>query len=199
MAVISGYAKLLLKKTEESNKSTAEAIISEINIMNEVISELLAFAKPTVLNRKKIDLNHLLKEVVETTGRNNEAVEVSLDLEEKLTIEADEVLLRQALSNICINAFEAMPEGGTFQLKLKRLNKKAEIYVSDTGQGIPDVIVKKIFLPFYTTKEKGIGMGLALVQKIIVHHGGTISVNSLEGSGSTFVITLPVKEQRDPC
>ena len=198
MSVISGYAKLLLKKTDESNKPTAEAIISEITVMDEVISELLAFAKPTVLNRKEINLHHLLREVVETTGRDIQDVKVSLELEENLTIEADEVLLRQALSNICINAFEAMPQGGNFTMKLKRLQKKAEIYISDTGQGIPESIVQKIFLPFYTTKEKGVGMGLALVQKIIVHHGGTITVNSLEGNGSTFIITLPVvKEQSD--
>jgi PAS domain S-box-containing protein len=200
MAVISGYAKLLLKKADESNKPTAEAIISEITVMDEVISELLAFAKPTVLNRKEINLHLLLREVVETTGRDIQDVKVSLQMEENLTIEADEVLLRQALSNICINAFEAMPQGGNFTMKLKRLQKKAEIYISDTGQGIPESIVQKIFLPFYTTKEKGVGMGLALVQKIIVHHGGTIAVNSREGNGSTFIITLPVvKEQGDAC
>ncbi len=86
-----------------------------------------------------------------------------------------------------------MPGGGSLEIELAHLQGKAEISIKDTGQGIPENIRQKMFLPFYTTKQKGIGLGLALVQKIIVSHGGSIEVDSREGQGTTFRIILPAK------
>ena len=108
-----------------------------------------------------------------------------------MSVEADEVLLRQALLNLFINAVDAMPDGGSLEVELIRLKNKAHIYIKDTGHWIPEDIKQKIFLPFYTTKETGIGFGLALVQKIVVSHGGTIEVESEEGEGTEFRMTLP--------
>ncbi len=87
-----------------------------------------------------------------------------------------------------------MPEGGNIGIELSYLHNKAEITVQDTGLGIPEDLIQKIFLPFYTTKEEGIGLGLALVQKIIVSHGGSIEVDSKVGEGTTFRIILPASE-----
>jgi PAS domain S-box-containing protein len=153
MSVISGYAKLLGKKADTSMMSTVDAISAEIDNMNKIISELLAFAKPTVLNTEQVDLNRL--------------------------------------TNLFVNAAEAMPGGGSLEIELNRVRNKAEIRIRDTGHGIPEDIRQKIFLPFFTTKDEGIGFGLALVQKIIVSHGGSIEVESKDGEGTTFRVTLP--------
>jgi two-component system sensor histidine kinase HydH len=191
MSVISGYAKLLGKKVEASNRGTVDAIQSEINIMDKIISELLAFAKPTFLNKEQVIINDVIKETVETVSGSHSAVNVTINAAAPVSIKADKVLLRQALTNLFVNAVEAMPEGGRLDIDVSSLHGRAEIIIRDTGAGIPEDVAQKIFLPFYTTKQEGIGLGLALVQKIIVSHGGSIEVESKEGEGSVFRIVLP--------
>jgi len=195
MSVIAGYAKLLARKVEPDAQPTVDSISSEITNMDKIISELLAFAKPSVLSREKVDLSSLLKETLRSAVADRDSIKSLVRVEDSVTVEADEVLLRQALTNLFNNAAEAMPEGGSIEVELNRLYSKAGISIKDTGSGIPENIIQKIFLPFYTTKEKGIGFGLALVQKIIVSHGGSIEVESKEGEGATFRIALPLMEQ----
>jgi signal transduction histidine kinase len=98
--------------------------------------------------------------------------------------------MRQAFSNLLQNAAEAMPDGGTLSVEAHD-GKEAAIVVRDTGVGIPADKIKKIFLPFFTTKDNGVGMGLALTHKVITSHGGRIEVESREGKGTTFTVTLP--------
>jgi len=100
--------------------------------------------------------------------------------------------LQQALSNLLINATESIPEQGKIDITLKQLQNKAEIVVRDSGCGIPEDIRQKIFLPFFSTKPEGTGFGLALVQKIIISHGGSIEVESREGEGTAFRVVLPL-------
>jgi len=119
----------------------------------------------------------------------------------------DEVLMRQAIGNLLQNAMDAMPQGGTleirammldhhsdFRLGYRRHRKELSLDIRDTGIGIPKDKLERIFLPFFTTKVKGTGMGLALVHKIVLSHGGRIEVNSEEGRGTTFRILLPLME-----
>jgi len=191
MSVISGYAKLLSKKVEPSNKGTVDAIQSEISVMDKIISELLAFAKPTFLHKEQIALNDVIMDTVEMVTGSHGTINVTVNAAAPVYVEADKVLLRQAMSNLLVNAVEAMPEGGNIEITVKSNSGRAEIIVRDTGAGIPEGIIQKIFLPFYTTKQQGIGLGLALVQKIIVSHGGNIEVESKIGEGSVFRIVLP--------
>jgi len=191
MSVISGYAKLLSKKTEQSNKPTVEAIEEEIRSMDKIISELLAFAKPTVLSMEELKISEVIRDAAASIAGSNDAIRVSIETECDPSVKADAVLLRQAFSNLLINAAEAMPDGGSVNIKLRCIKNKAEVTIADTGCGIPEGIIKKIFLPFYTTKQKGFGLGLALVQKIIISHGGIVSAESRKEDGSVFVITLP--------
>lgn len=191
MSVISGYAKLLSKKVEESNKTTVEAIITEIGSMDRIISELLAFARPSVLHMEKVDLERLINETAKSVAGDKSSIKIKIDTANPLQIKADEVLLRQALSNIIANAVQAMPGGGNIGIVTTRMHNKVEIIIGDTGPGIPEDIKQKIFLPFYTTREEGIGLGLALVQKIIVSHDGSVEVESTKGEGTRFRITLP--------
>ena len=106
--------------------------------------------------------------------------------------------MRQALSNLVQNAVEAMPNGGHLQVITTVVashggRRELELRVTDTGLGIPNDRLDKIFLPFYTTKTKGTGLGLALVHKIVLLHNGRIQVESQEGKGTTFRVHLPVE------
>ncbi len=191
MSVISGYAKLLSKKTEQAHKPAVDAIMAEIKGMDKIISELLSFAKPSVLTMEEVGLNKLIKDTVEAVVGDKEAIKVSMNFQNVVAVNADAALLRQALSNLFINAVEAMPQGGDITIGLRTIQDKAEISIRDTGCGISEDIKQKIFLPFFTTKPEGTGFGLALVQKIIISHGGTIELESQEGTGSVFTITFP--------
>jgi PAS domain S-box-containing protein len=194
MSVISGYAKLLSKKVDASSKTTVDAIQAEISSMDRIISELLAFAKPTLLNIEEVDIIEMVKETVAMVMGDNDSIKVSVNAANPVSLKADKVLLRQAMTNLFVNAVEAMPEGGCLEINTSFLHNKAGIIIRDTGPGIPEDVMQKIFLPFYTTKQEGIGLGLALVQKIIVSHGGSIEADSKEGEGTTFIISLPVKK-----
>lgn len=201
MGAISGFAKLLSKSLEENDerRSLAYAIEKEIEGMNRVISELLNFTRPADLNLSEIDLNSLIEDSLRTLTLNN--IEVTLNLDPIPRIMADEVLLRQAFINLFQNAIEAMPEGGklkivtSLKLQVQSQNLWVEIQVSDTGMGISKDNLKKIFHPFFTTKDRGTGLGLPLVQKIILYHGGSIGVESIEGRGTTFRIDLPIRNR----
>jgi two-component system sensor histidine kinase PilS (NtrC family) len=191
MSVISGYAKLLSKKVEASNKATVNAILTEIDNIDSIITEFLAFARPTDLNKTPVDIKKMIEETAATVVGDNKSIEVKVRAESDITLMADEVLLRQAFTNLFINAVDAMPAGGSLEVSLSGTRDKIRIDINDTGQGIPKDIKNKIFLPFYTSKEKGIGLGLAIVQKVIVSHGGSIDVDSMEGRGTLFRIALP--------
>lgn len=192
MSVISGYAKLLGKKVEQSCVPAVDSIQSEVGTMDRIISELLAFAKPSVLNKEEIDLGNMIKDISGSLMSERQSVKISIDCDDGIYIKADKVLLRQAFSNLIINALEALGEGGAIDIAVRSSGEKVIAAFKDNGSGIPENILHKIFLPFYTTKEGGTGFGLALVQKIIVSHGGTIDVESVEGDGSIFKVTLPV-------
>jgi signal transduction histidine kinase len=101
--------------------------------------------------------------------------------------------IRDALVNLELNALEAMPGGGTLRLSLtQRENEDVVIRVGDTGVGIPQGVGSKIFDPFFTTKEQGTGLGLSIVHTVVKNHGGTISVLSNDGGGTTFILTFPL-------
>ncbi len=191
MSVIAGYARLLSKRVEGSNKATADSILREIEGMDRIISELLAFAKPTEIQRSPVDIKRMVEDVLRAVVAGN-TIDVSVNVDDSITINADPLLLRQALTNILQNAVEAMPQGGRIEIGLNLSHGMAHINIRDTGCGIPEDIRQKIFLPFYTTKGKGTGLGLALVQKIVVSHGGSIDVESKEGEETVFRITLPL-------
>jgi signal transduction histidine kinase len=111
-----------------------------------------------------------------------------------LWIEADPELLHRALSNLVLNAMDAMPEGGELVLSSAFHEGKGEIRVADTGQGLTTEECERLFTPYYTTKQYGTGLGLAIVQSVVADHNGTITVESSTGKGATFVITLPQAE-----
>ena len=104
---------------------------------------------------------------------------------------ADPELLHRALSNLVLNAMDAMPNGGRLTLSAQPCGDKIEMRVADTGEGLTPEECERLFTPYYTTKQHGTGLGLAIVQSVVADHGGTIAVESHAGSGATFIITLP--------
>lgn len=190
LAVISGYTKILSKRLEGDLLAPVDAISREIGVMDRIISDFLSFARPSEPSMHEVDIGDLIVNCIESDPGKNEAIEFRTEVSSLLSIRADEVLLRQAFSNLIRNAVEAMPDGGTVTVR-GTVGETVDISVSDTGHGIPDEIREKIFLPFYTTKERGTGLGLPIVHKIVVSHGGAVDVETGRG-GTTVTIRLPI-------
>ena len=194
MAVIAGYTKLLSKKTESALQPPVEAIAKEIAVMDRIISDFLSFAKPAELTLSEVNVKAMIDQCVASVRGERSDIAAEVAVNGPLSVKGDEVFLRQAFINLLQNSVEAMPRGGTLTAKssLSRgTDGFLDISISDTGHGIPDDVKNKIFLPFFTTKEKGTGLGLAIVHKIIVSHGGSVSVESSE-KGTTFIVRLPL-------
>jgi len=190
MAVISGYTKILSRKIDEPLKPAVAAINKEIMVMDRIIADFLTFARPADPVFGNVDLVALINGCVEAIQVSVQTIRITMDVPTELMIRADEVFMRQALTNLLRNAVEAMPEGGGITISCSQDDESILLTIADTGHGIPDNIRDKIFLPFYTTKERGTGLGLAIVHKIIVSHGGAISAES-STLGTTFLISLP--------
>jgi two-component system, NtrC family, sensor histidine kinase AtoS len=194
MAVIAGYLNLLAKKLDGSGQAVIKDILTEIRGMNRIIGDLLTFARPTALNRTEINLRELIETCVSTVLQAkgvDTGITTVLELSDG-NVSVDEVLMRQALGNIVQNAVEAMHDGGTLTVR-SHYDRELVIVIKDNGTGMPPEQQREIFLPFFTTKDKGVGMGLALTHKIITAHGGRIEVESRDGSGTTFTVILPIK------
>jgi two-component system sensor histidine kinase HydH len=193
MGVIAGYAKLLIKGLEDADdrKEIVQAILNEIEEMNRVMEELLKFSKSEPINRVDIDLVSFITDIVKSMGQT--ASEIKFSPCGPVSISGDKTLLRQALKNLLQNAVHA---GDKIRIDIEKTDlsgrKGLSIAVKDNGKGIPETDFNKIFMPFYTTKSSGTGIGLALVHKIALAHGGSVSVNSKEGKGSTFRLSLPL-------
>lgn len=190
MAVISGYTKILSRKAEPGLLPAVEAIAKEITVMDRIITDFLAFARPTKLVLTEVCPSALMEVCIRAVENSAGGIAVSRDFEAVPSVQADEVLLRQALINLLQNALEAMPEGGALRAVVRSGPDSVVMAVSDSGHGIPPELQEKIFLPFFTTKERGTGLGLSIVHKVVVSHGGSLSIDSSE-AGTTISLSLP--------
>ena len=132
----------------------------------------------------------LFQAQLEAPGRAKISCELQLDPHLE-TVAADAELLHRAVSNLVLNAMDAMPEGGTLSLRTRNEGSNVVIEVADTGAGLTAEECERIFTPYYTSKAHGTGLGLAIVQSVVSDHGGRIRVQSARGRGSMFVIELP--------
>jgi signal transduction histidine kinase len=132
-------------------------------------------------------------------GQNGAKIRFEVQLStQPMPLDADPELLHRALSNLVLNAMDAMPEGGMLTLSAQPKGETVELRVADTGQGMTPEECERLFTPYYTTKEHGTGLGLAIVQSVVADHGGAIAVESRTGGGTTFVITLPRASEAKP-
>lgn len=194
LAVILGHAKLMAKeKGKKEMEESARSIIQEVNLSRRMVDDFLAYAKPAKINFAEVDIEGLLKDLVESA--KNLDVFRNIDINVKgifPAISGDEVLLRQAFTNILQNAAEAYGgKRGAIEILGKRVEgNRIRISFSDFAGGIPEEQLSKIFLPFFSTKETGTGLGMAIAQKIIISHDANIDVVNRTGQGLTFTITF---------
>ncbi|MDP2166935.1 MAG: ATP-binding protein [Thermodesulfovibrionales bacterium] len=193
MAVIAGYTKLLGRQTDNPIAKTVDAISKEVSVMDKIINDFLSFARPGEMKFSEVNLYGLIEESSHSLAAERQDIEVSIDMDRALAVKGDEILLRQAFTNLIQNSIEAMGGGGRVSVTAATRGGEVCISVSDTGHGIPEGVRDKIFLPFYTTKERGTGLGLAIVHRIVALHGGSIAVADT-GGGTAFMIRLPKRD-----
>jgi two-component system, NtrC family, nitrogen regulation sensor histidine kinase NtrY len=182
---------------EEIFQESSATLLAEIANLKAIISRFSEFSRMPQPQVQKIQLNDVALNVVrlfQSQFRSPERppIECKLDLAEPMEpIAADSDLLHRALSNLVLNAMDAMPDGGTLTLRTHQNGDFSHVEVSDTGDGLTPEECERLFTPYYTSKPHGTGLGLAIVQSVISDHGGRISVRSESGKGTTFVIELP--------
>jgi len=184
-----------------------QIIIDEVDRLNSVVSEFLDYARPFRGTFVAVQVNDAVRRTVQLMEHDlGKGVVIHLDLAPGLPeVNGDAERLQQVLINLVLNAADAMERQGQIfvsttaasdapdaaLLGLKEQAQFVEVRVRDTGPGIPRQVLEQIFIPFFTTKVRGTGLGLALTQRIVQHHGGTIEVRSVEGRGCTFILRLP--------
>jgi signal transduction histidine kinase len=186
---------------EEVFRESSQTLLAEISNLKGIIGRFSEFSKMPQPQLEPVDVNQLVRRVAQLFQAQFEApgkgvIHCRLELDESLPpIAADPELLRRALSNLVLNALDAMPDGGTLTLRSRREAQKVVIEVGDTGSGLTPEECARIFTPYYTSKQHGTGLGLAIVQSVVSDHGGTIAVRSQPGKGTAFVIELPERAQ----
>lgn len=214
---IQGNVDLMLLDTEPGTEvyQRLKAIENQIKNAAELTKQLLAYAQIGRFELRNLNLNAILDRICSLVSLTKRQVKIKRDFaRDLLSVRADTGQMEQVFMNLLINAWQAMPGGGTIALKTENTSLDAEeaarwgvkpgdfvkVTVSDTGTGMDAETLTRIFDPFYTTKEvgQGTGLGLAAVYGIIRKHGGLIDVKSALGRGTTFMIYLPAEEEKEP-
>jgi two-component system, NtrC family, sensor histidine kinase PilS len=170
----------------------SQIVVHESDRLNRIITSFLDYARPAPLRIDRVNVCEILDEVlVLLDHRSLPGVKLSREFPPSLVWPVDAQQFRQAVWNLCLNAIEAMPDGGELLVGARRDADRLEVWVTDTGAGIPAADVPQIFEPFFSTKAGGTGLGLALVHRIATEHGGGLDVHTVPGAGATFTISLP--------
>ena len=183
IATLQGYAQLLQSMDLNDKAQVAAAsMLNEVRNLSSMVTAFLNFARPQPLHLEEISLADLIADCATE-------LKIAVDVDSSLTIRADERMLRLALLNLIRNGAEAAPDG-TVSVSATREDGNVVIQVRDTGPGISPADLQKIFIPFFTTKAKGHGIGLALTHRIITQHGGTLTAANSPDGGAVFKIRI---------
>jgi two-component system, NtrC family, sensor histidine kinase HydH len=178
----------------EVSREVAGFIRSEVDRCNALITRFLQFARPVELQREKVDLGKILDQAITLVEREAPGIAIYRNYEPELRpFPFDVTLMERVFYNLILNAAQASSAGGTVTVKTRSAGGTAEVAVIDRGAGIQPANLKNIFNPFFTTKPSGVGLGLAIVSKIVDEHGGKITVESEPGKGSIFRVALPME------
>ena len=182
----------LSQKMDKTAKDMVELIEKDIEYSDKIISDLLEYSREIHLDLTKTTPKSIIKHALSLVkvAKNIQILDLT---ENKRKIKIDVQKMKRVLINIIKNAVEAMPKGGKLTITSKKTNGKLEIAFTDTGIGIRKEILEKIWTPLFTTKAKGIGLGLPVCKRIVEAHGGNISVESTVRKGTTFTVTIPIK------
>ncbi|HTS13483.1 MAG TPA: ATP-binding protein [Candidatus Limnocylindrales bacterium] len=205
LATISGYAQMIRSEsTPGETRDSAERILDQTRALTHVVTEFLRFARPLEISYETVPMRPLVERVAQELHEVIPQCEVSCEgsFEE---LPGDEALIRQALLNLARNGAEAARDAG----KAPRVvisgtiedlggRKWQRICIADNGPGVAEHDLPKIFLPFYTTKSEGTGLGLAVVQKVALQHGGSIEARNRSEGGAEFLLWLPLRQEQSP-
>jgi signal transduction histidine kinase len=191
--IIRGLAQMISKLTgtPPEIREKSRAIVDETDKVTAQLNEFINYSRPREVRRSKIALNSAVNEVVRTLTHDIEEKKLHVATGgEPVAIEADDQLLRQVLFNLLINAVQAVGVGGQIQILARHVNAtEASLEIRDDGPGVPPERRQEIFKPYFTTNEKGTGLGLAVVQQIVLAHGWEIECLANEPKGAVFRIT----------
>jgi len=189
------YLKRRLNQTIDGKiREMIELIEKNISYSNKIINDLLDYSRETKLDITETSPKALVEDALASVEiPNNISVVKVVDNRSRIRVDFEKV--KRVLVNLIRNAVDAMPKGGTLTIKCRRKGEKVEFAVSDTGVGMSEEVLKKIWTPLFTTKAKGMGFGLSICKRFVEAHGGTISVESALGKGSTFTVTLPIEPE----
>ncbi len=179
---------------DEVFRESTQTLTTEIANLKTIIGRFSDFSKMPKPELERLDAAEIVKRVftLYSGGKENGKIELKLNVSsEPMPVEIDRELMHRALSNLVLNAMDAMPEGGTLTLGARPTDSGIEMRIADTGEGLTPEECERLFTPYYTTKQHGTGLGLAIVQSVVADHKGTIAVDSHAGGGATFIITLP--------
>ncbi|HXM94352.1 MAG TPA: ATP-binding protein [Candidatus Dormibacteraeota bacterium] len=201
LATISGYAQMIPDVSGEEAKDYARRILEQARNISHVVTEFLKYARPLEISNERVALQPIVERVVSEVADSAPLIRIRCEGRFE-NVAGDEGLLRQALLNLARNAAEACseaPNGGRVLLRgeMGRGENVGQqrITVFDNGPGISAATEAKLFRPFFTTKAKGTGLGLAVVQKIVVQHGGRVEAHNRPEGGAAFIVTLPACQQ----
>jgi two-component system sensor histidine kinase PilS (NtrC family) len=205
LAALSGSIQVLQGelKLKDDNKRLMDIVVNETDRLNTIITEFLEYARPAGAQADQIELNSLLDETItllQNSKNFKKDIIVRRTIDPRLVLKGDSQRLRQVFWNLLINACQAMPDGGVLTVTAEPFLRTeddatwCQITIFDTGVGIDNKDLHKIFNPFFTTKAGGTGLGLAIAHRIINDHGGGIAVESERGKGTHFKIRLPMVE-----
>lgn len=178
----------------ESQTYLVDKIVETINHLNSRVEQILGFAGPVNLDLQAGNLNEIVNDILELLRPQLTAKKIEVRLSPANPAAyaiVDESSIRGALMNLILNAIEASPERGVLSISSERIDQSLRLQITDAGPGIDEEKATKIFEPFYTTKAGGLGLGMPYARKIIEQHGGTISLNSRPGEGTTISVVLP--------
>jgi len=174
---------------------------NEIQRLSKFAESFLGYGKPIELNIQRTDIGGIIEDVLELVSAKARQGNISIVKEYRILPDlfVDPEFIKTCVYNIIINAFEAMPEGGTIKVRTERAHSMFLLSIDDTGAGISEGQTSKIFEPFFTTKIKGLGLGLPLTKKIIEQHGGKVTFERKKTPGSIFTILLPMEKEKQKC
>ena len=203
LASISGPIQMLSKdlKLDETDRRLMQIILRGKDRLEGFVKDFLLLARPKQSERKDIDVKAIIDDALKSLRFStewHEHIEVNKNLCNQTNIYGNKAEIRQVIWNLILNAVQAMPEKGILKIETRQVfnNKKKylEILISDTGCGIEEKNQDKVFEPFYTTKEKGTGLGMAIVNRIVESHMGKVRIKSKPGKGTDCIVLLPQEE-----
>jgi two-component system nitrogen regulation sensor histidine kinase NtrY len=186
---------------EEVFAEGATTLTDEINNLKTIIGRFSDFSKMPKPQVDEVDMRDVLLRVIRLYGPSLQQQKCPIEIvseisADRLPVSVDGELMHRALSNLVLNAMDAMPDGGTLTIAAARHGNNIRVTIADTGKGMTQEECERLFTPYYTTKQKGTGLGLAIVQSVIADHHGTIGVESNPGRGTMFIIDLPANDAR---